>query len=483
MAEQLTESLQEALLAVLAFDQKHGALIAAQVNPENFDGLYHEIASAVFSYRKRYNKPPGRAHLEDLFARAKLDPGDRKTHALRRTLINLAAQAENVNAEYVVSRAQDFVRSQKLKTALLEANERYMQGGDDAVSEVENILHGALRFRQTTLDAGTFLNDAGRALDFMSKQEEFYSLGIPQLDRISVGLAKKQLLLYVAGKGTGKSWLSVHVGRQGLLQKARVVHVSLEMDESRILARYYQSFFGLATRPDRYTKVTFELDELERLTGFKIRKAKPKLDFTDPSFGKILKKKVGHWGTRFNRLIIKEFSSGTLTIKQLRGYLDYLEMTHGFVPNVLIVDYPDLFNIPTKDFRLALGRVFVDLRGLAGERNMALVAPTQGGRASIGAKRVSSTHVSEDVSKLFTADTVLAFSQTTAEARLGLGRLSVEHARNAPKGAMVLLSQAFAVGQYVLASAQLNSAYWDRLDAVGGSDDAPREEGSNDEED
>ena len=472
MAEQLTESLQEALLAVLAFDQKHGALIAAQVNPENFDGLYHEIASAVFSYRKRYNKPPGRAHLEDLFARAKLDPGDRKTHALRRTLINLAAQAENVNAEYVVSRAQDFVRSQKLKTALLEANERYMQGGDDAVSEVENILHGALRFRQTTLDAGTFLNDAGRALDFMSKQEEFYSLGIPQLDRISVGFAKKQLLLYVAGKGTGKSWLSVHVGRQGLLQKARVVHVSLEMDESRILARYYQSFFGIARRPDAFSQATLEFDELERLTGFKLRKTKPKLDFADPHIRKILRAKMQHWGARFGRLVIKHFPSGTLTYSALRGYLDYLELVHKFIPDVLIVDYPFLMRLDSNNLRISFGKMLVDLRGLADERNLALVAPTQSNRVGIGAKRVSSTNASEDISTVFTADTVLSYSQTEAEKKLGLARLSVEHARDTETGAMILLSQSYTTGQFVVQSASMSNNYWERLKEVTGDSSA-----------
>ena len=468
MAEQLTESLQEALLAVLAFDQKHGALIAAQVNPENFDGLYHEIASAVFSYRKRYNKPPGRAHLEDLFARAKLDPGDRKTHALRRTLINLAAQAENVNAEYVVSRAQDFVRSQKLKTALLEANERYMQGGDDAVSEVENILHGALRFRQTTLDAGTFLNQVDKSSVFQSREDSTYLLNIPELDRYGIGPTPKRMLLYIAPKNTGKSWFCVHVGRQCLLQKARVLHVTLEMGEMEVLDRLYQSFFGIASRSEPFIKSVFEFDELNRLTGFKSRKSKPRLDFGDPSIKKILRGKVQHWGTRLSRLVIKEFPSGTLTINQLRGFLDYLELTQKFIPNVLIVDYPDLGKIAGSDYRLSLGQFFVDLRGLAVERNMALVTPTQAGRSSIGAKRVDSTNVTEDISKVFTADTVLTYSQTEQEAARGLGRLLVNHARNAPRGMQVLLSQAYSIGQYVLQSASLNNSYWEKLKELSG---------------
>lgn len=471
MPEQFTESLQEAVLAVLAFDQKYGALISAHVLPEHFDGLYNQIAGAVLQYRRKYNKPPGRAHLEDLFSRAKLDPSDRKTHALRSALIGLAQQAESINAEYVAGRAQDFVRSQKLKGALRSANERYLQGGDDAVSDVEGILHTALRFRQTTLDAGTFLSDADAALEFMTRQAEFYSTGIMQLDNIDLGIARKQLLLYIAPKGSGKSWFCVNAGRQSLLQKAKVCHISLEMDEGRVLARYYQSFFGIARRPDQYTRPVLEFDALERLTGFKLRKNKPKLDFADPGIRKILRGKINHWGARFKRLVIKSFPSGSLTMSQLRGYLDYLELVHKFIPDVLIIDYPDLMKTDADNLRISTGRMFVDLRGLGDERNMAVVAPTQSNRAGIGAKRVSSASASEDISKVFTADTVLSYSQTEPEKLLGLARLSVEHARDTETGMQLLLTQSYTTGQYVLESSFLSgSSYWERLKELTGED-------------
>ena len=472
--EPLTESLQEAVLAVLAFDQKFGALVAAQVSPEHFDGAYHDIAAAVISYRKRYSKPPGRTHLEDLFSRAKLDPSDRKTHAFRRTLLNLAALAENINAEYIASRTQDHIRSQKLKTALLQANERYLQGGDDAVQEVEGILQGALRFRETTLDAGTFLHQIERSSLFAPKEDErvFVPLGIPELDKVGIGPTAKRLMLYIGPKSSGKSWASVHVGKQALIQKYKVVHIVLEMEEHpELLDRYLQSFFGLATRPDAYIKTNFELDDLGRFVSFKSRKVKPKLDFTDPAVKKWLRNKVGAGGTRFERLVLKAFPSGSLTMAGLRGYLDYLELTQKFIPNVLVVDYPDLMRHDHRDLRLSLSRTFVELRGLAAERNLAVFTPTQSGRDSLGARKVRGRNVTEDVSKLFTADTVLAFSQTEAEERHGLGRLFVEYARNAPKGMEYLLSQSYATGQYVLQSVPLyGSEYWEQLKEVSGED-------------
>lgn len=471
--EILAESLQEAVLAVLTFNDNQGMLIAGQVVPENFDGIYREVSSAVLAYRHRYHKAPGEAHLESLFSRAKLDPADRKTHALRRTLVNLSATAEQVNAEYVVTRAQDFIRSQKLRGALLQANERYLQGGDDAVPEVEGILHAALRFRQQTLDAGSYLNNVDKALEFTRKQEDFCPLGIKEFDSLGVGLVPRQLLLYLAPKSSGKTWFCIHSGRQAILNKQRVVHISLEMDEGRILSRYYQSFFGIARRSGAFNRATLKFDELERLTGIKMRKTEPKLSYTSPDIRKVLRAKMTRWGARFGRLVVKHFPANTLTMSQLRGYLDHLELVEKFIPNVLIVDYPRLMRMDPDNLRIILGQVVVDLRGLADERNLSVVIPGQSNRAGIGARRVRSTNASEDISTVFTADTVLSYSRTDAEERLGLARLSFEHGREAQTGLQVLLTQNYAMGQYIADSAYLSGAYWEALKDLTGEEPTP----------
>lgn len=472
MSERLTESLQESVLAVLAFNDKFGGLIASQVTPEHFDGVYSQIAAPVIAYRKQYQKAPGDTHLESLFAREKLDPSDRKTQTLRRTLTALGAFAETVNAEYVANRTQEFVRAQKLKTALLAANERYAQGGDNAVPEVEGILSSALKFRESTMDAGSRLSNLSKALEFTQSREDFYPLGVPQLDSLGVGMYPKQLLLYLAGKGTGKTWFVVNCGRQAVLNKQKVLHVSLEMDEARVLSRYYQSFFGIARRPTKFPRAKFELDELKRLTGVRLRTVSSgeKLDYRHPDIRKLLKNKVQRWGARFDRLIVKSFPSGTLTMSQLRGYLDFLELTQKFVPNLLIVDYPRLMKQDASNLRITYGQTVVDLRGLADERNMAVVAPAQLNREGMGARKARSTNASEDISTIFTADTVLSYSQTEAEKSRNLGRLTVEHARDEEAGLEILLSQSYAVGQYVVDSTIVNSMYWEILKDLSGDD-------------
>lgn len=466
--ERFATSLQLSVLAALCFDPGHGAAIAAQVKPDHFDGVWRDFAARVLNYRKRYSKPPGENYIDDLAAQATM--GKDSTLLKKRLLPSLFAEAEGLNAEYTATRVQDFVRRQVLKGALFEAGDRFAQDNEDLVGDVEGILHKALQFRQQTYDAGTFLNDA-KALQFVGRQDNFVSLGIPELDSMRVGLIPKQLLLYIAGKAAGKSWFCVHCGKQALLQRQKVVHYSLEMAEEEVIPRYYQALFGVALEAERYNRTVLEFDDLGRLSGFKTKSVKTRLDFTQPGIKKLLRNKMASFGTRFANLVVKDFPTGSMTVAQLTGHLDYLEEVEGFVPNGFIVDYPKLMQSSRDNLRVDIGRNMEELRGVAGRRNMWLVAPHQGTRSTIGAKRTKSKDAGEDISVVQTADTTLAFSRTEAEERLGLGRLSIEHARKSRGGGMILLSQSYETGQYVLSSALMSNIYWDKLKAVGGADD------------
>lgn len=465
----LASSLQLSVLAAICFDEGIGAAVAAQVNPEHFDNVWRDFAAQVLRYRKKYGKPPGENYLDDLASR--LPAG--KDNLLKRQLIpDLFAEAEGLNAEYVATRVDDFVQRQILKAALYEAGDRFSQDDEGLVGDVRDILGSALKTKRSALDAGLFLDDP-KALSYLSHdRDDVVSLGIPELDRLRVGLIAKQLLLYLGPKGTGKSWFCIHCAKQALLQRLKVVHFSLEMTLDQLIPRYYQSLFGVAQDGDKFNRTTLEFDELGRLSGFKTKSTRPRLNMAQPEIRKILRKKLNDFGARLGSLVIKEVPTGSMTVAQFAGHLDYLEEVEGFVPNVVIVDYPKLMKVDRANMRLDLGRNVEELRGEAGKRNFALVAPHQGTRSTIGAKRVRSSDAGEDISVIQTADIVLAYSRTEAEEDRGLGRLSVEHLRNAKSGSQILLTQSYETGQYVLESAVMQKAYWDRLREVGGEDDA-----------
>lgn len=471
MAEdRLDEQLQRSVLAVLCFDDTHGAAVATQVIPTHFDTVYQQFAARVLSYRKRYGGPPGQQHIDDLAARSA--PGRDKDAVLVQLLPELKAIGTDINAEYVSSRTHTFVRQQTLKAALFEAGDRWDSADDRLVPDVEAILSRALKHKSSALSVGLRLGDP-RALSFVEKPQEFVSLGMPVLDAAGIGLVPKELLLLIAPKASGKTWFCVYCGKMSLLQRKKVLHVTLEYSEEKTIRRYHQALFAVARSRDKFYRSELELDDRGEVTGFTRKKVGPQNAFTDLGIRKILLNKMRRYGTRLdNNLIVKEFATSTLTMDQLVGYLDYLEGAEDFVPDVLIVDYPKLMKLNARgdDLRIKLGQAVEELRGLAVLRNVAVVAPHQGTRSSIGARQVRSNMAGEDISVVQTADTVLALSRTRIEEEYGLARLSVEHVRDSAGGMMLLLSQSYPTGQFVVSSAPIANEYWTRLRELVGDD-------------
>lgn len=487
----LTPSLQVLVLAALCFDAGHGAAIAAQVKTTHFDTVYRNFAARILSYRKRMGKPPDAPQLQDIVATLNRD---KLSEVIEKKLLpELLSLQEGLNAAYIAGRVADFIRRQTLKAAINAAMDRYQADDEAMPEEVERIFYDALRARGATMAMGTFLDDPS-AVRFLDRNEELLSLGIPQLDMLRVGLQTRRQLLYIAAKGSGKTWFCCHCGRQAMLAGWKVLHYSLEMPEEDIVPRYYQTLFGMAEQPERYNRTEIKLDTLDRYVEFVTerldmrkeiipkggkKRTLPRLTFETKDIKKILREKVKEFGSRMGNLVVKDFPTGSLTMATLTSHLDYMAEVEHFIPNLVIVDYPKLMNIDRRDFRLNLGRVMEELRGLAAERNFALVTPHQGTRNTLGAKRVRSKDAGEDISVVHTADTVLAFSRTPAEERHGLGRLSLEHARRSRAGAVILLTQAYEIGQYVLSSAWLENVYWDQLKKVSG--DEEDDDGTDDE--
>src|SRR6185503_4820496 len=121
--EKFATSLQHAVLATLCFDETYGGLIASQVKPEYFDGVYRDFATRVLNYRRRYARAPGKSLVNDLADQSAF--GKDNSLVKKRLLPLLLEEADGLNAEYAAARAQDFVERQIYKAALIEGGDRF----------------------------------------------------------------------------------------------------------------------------------------------------------------------------------------------------------------------------------------------------------------------------------------------------------------------------------------------------------------------
>lgn len=478
MADKLLPAAQLSILTALAFDDgPYGVAIAAQLRPDHFDDIYRDFAAELLRHRRRYSSPPGKAHIRELASRAgfrgKNDP------VIKQIIPQMELNAPSLNAEYVLASTQDFIRRQTVQAAIQRAIDRFEVDDAEMPADIEQIFSEALATRSTTVDSGVYFPSKD-ALQFLQRrQTSFISLGIPLLDRERIGLQPKKLLLYVAPKATGKSWFCVHCGKRGIMSQKRVVHITLEMSEDEVLERYAQAFFGMAVDSEVIKRMEFDWPKSKKQRDQWILdhppwhqiEVQPKLTLEDARIKVELDKRMKKLGQRVGKLVVKEFPTGSLTPAALISYLDLLEAVDGFVPNILIVDYPKLMKTDPNNVRIDIGRNMEQLRGIAGARNLALVCPHQSNRATIGARRVRSSNVSEDISVIQTADVVLTYARTRAEERDGLGRLTIEHARNARSGLELMLSQSYGTGQYVLEAARMRNEYWDFIKKDEPADD------------
>jgi hypothetical protein len=153
------------------------------------------------------------------------------------------------------------------------------------------------------------------------------------------------------------------------------------------------------------------------------------------------------------------YPNDTLTVERMEADLDAWEREHGFVPDLIIVDYIDIMNYEglVKDFRHAENAKWKGSRRLAQTRNALVATVTQADSASYDKKSLTKKNFSEDKRKFAHATAFYSLNQTEEEEEIGILRMGQLLVRNVKRVmAEVTLLQCLRIGRPLLAS------YWNR---------------------
>jgi hypothetical protein len=475
--ERLSGALQENILTLLCFDDLNCKLVRAAVSPKLFESaVFREVAGHAIDFIDQYGEAI-KDHLPDHLETVLKGDDRRKASTYERLLENLFQSRETINSAYIITQLHKFVRLQNLKSSMIKSFEALESGNIDQ-AEVE--MQKGLNTQVVVFESGLSLSkpeDVGAIMD--APEEEGFDLGIEELDRNGIIPRRKELTAFLAPRGKGKSWFLTHCCKQALLQGWSCLIITLEMSERRYGARMLQSFFSISRRQAEVKVTRLTMGKGGQLEDM-IQEKMTRPTMRDEGIKTTLMNKAKREFRRRRPFRIKEFPTHSLTMPQLKAYLDGLERFENFTPDLICVDYPALMNIDAKNLRIELSNIIAELRGVAGERNAAVVVAGQGNRESEKAKMVTGDMAAEDISILAHADTLFTYSQTKDEYDLGLARLFVEKARNEEAKQIVLLTQAYAIGQFCLDSVKLNMDYWAML-ADTAPDGALRRRRRNDE--
>src|SRR6185312_15943790 len=125
--------------------------------------------------------------------------------------------------------------------------------------------------------------------------------------------------------------------------------------------RYYQALFSAAKRDERVELTRLDVRKGE-MVGMSRDEIEPEFTFEGKFTRNELEARVLKGSRYVNNLRIKRFPTRGLSINQLRGYMDSLESTENFIPDLLIIDYPKIMKIDGADYRIKLGQTMEDIR-------------------------------------------------------------------------------------------------------------------------
>lgn len=468
----LPDALQENVLTLVASSDKYAQLVMLNVEIDLYSTVYaRTIAKACYSYVHQYGKPP-RDHLPDLLTEALAQKEDGPF--IKRYLVNIATLRDSgFNEEFVVNQLDKFTRFMRVKKTAADLVQALDQNN---MGSADKIISSYSKMPLSGFDRGITLKEVGAMLVAGKIHSTTLPLGIKPLDEAELGPAKQELHLFMAPPKRGKTWFLLHLCKQGLLNRHRVVYVTLEMSAEKLGVRMLQSLFSLTYREAKVV----QLNKYKRTNGKLIldmqqieRKAIESQEGKD-----ILVKRLGlnkKKGTSYRdvaermseNLVIKRFPTGSLDVDGLERYLEQLMVIDRFVPDLVIVDYPDLMKISADKFRLNLGGIYKDLRGLAVERNFALGAASQSNRGSVDKMTITEGDVGEDFSKIAISDVVFSYNQTPEERSQNMARIFVVAARNDRDKFDVKITQAYEVGQFCLSAEVIPAAEYESFIPAG----------------
>jgi len=280
---------------------------------------------------------------------------------------------------------EEFCKNRALADAVLSATDLIAKGN---YAEVEKRVKEAILIGLNSNIGIQYFEDPRARLLKIKNSNGQVSTSWKSVDqKLYGGVNRKELTIWCAGSGGGKSLTmqnqAVNMVRQGL----NVIYISLELSEEMISMRLDSMVSGVASN-----EIFKRLDDVEI--------------------------KVLQAGKKAADLHVKQMPQGTTT-NDLRAYLKNYEIETGHKCDVLMVDYLDLMFPNNK--KIDVSNLFVkdkfiteELRGLCVEKNMVGVTASQLGRSSVNEMEMDHSHIAGGISKIQTADNVIAILATPA---------------------------------------------------------------------
>ena len=388
------QTYQEKVVQAMLQDSLFADQMVDVLKPVMFDVSYlQDITRTFFNHKRTFKTFPSIEVLEVMTG--KDDVIERPTMMQIREFFRRAQEHPlNGDAPYIQSSSLDFCKKQTMKEALVKAIDKMEESKYDDISGIirEALAAGATR------DLGHDYNSgfAGRTNRVHSKR---IPTGWAPLDKVlNGGWERGTIGTFIAPTGAGKSHFLVNAAAAAVAEGLNAVYVTLEMADYKIGLRFDSYYSGVELNHIPEHAASVEKASQDKAKG---------------------------------RLFIKEFPTKAATVQTIRSYLQRLQATKDFMPDIVCVDYADLLRGAKgySDKRFELEGNYEELRSLAQEFKIVILTADQTNRSGLDMEVVTIGQIGESYAKATVCDLIMTVSRTMDDKQSNTGRLFVAKSR------------------------------------------------------
>lgn len=400
----LIKLLSREILALLLKDKSAMERYGFVMDAEVFDNPIHKL---IFKVGRDYFEQYGTIPREETFENEmslRLEAGEGR-HVPEEYFWQEASEVFELSPErdYIQDKIEDWVMRRSLMTISAKAKVLALSQ-TPSIEEIRKEIQNVNEWKGGGKDLGSFVL---RDLDSRRRLEEkptTVPTGVIELDTVlGGGRAKGTLGVVMAGTGVGKSMTLITFGANAVRARYKTAHITLELSQPSVLQRYESALAQMSRA------ILIQEESL-------------------------VKRRLG-WVRHVVRpadIVVKEFPAGSMTIEMLRAYLLNLLFWENFEPDMIIIDYADIMKMPegNDDKWVRQGQLFVELRGLAQELNVAIWTAVQGKKDALSKPLIKLQDMAGAIEKAQVADVIIAVCRTDDEIRAHEGRFFVAKNRD-----------------------------------------------------